>query len=374
MPTAADSVVRSSIDDLAWLGRGSVVLAVLAVQVVAFVVTYVLEEPTLYALFALASAAALVAATGGGVRGVAATVLGTGVVAALGWWFGTYWILIAGPVVLTVSVGVTEARWVRAAAATLGTILLVALALPLAMFVARQKPSLVVEAALDPTVHKVLYLTVYAPLLASLIAIGFGVPLAYLLARGFPGQQFVEALVDLPLVVPHSVAGLLILFAFGRGAAFPDVPILSSLPGMLAAMTFVSAPYAVNLAREAFETVDYRLAYAARVHGATPWEVFRRVDFPLAMRGVLTGGVMAWARSVSEFGAVAVVAYNVRFFYPLAGERITGQHGPVYIFNVFEGGSLAESSAVAFLLLAMSVAIFLLVRWLGYSSATPHVT
>ena len=90
------------------------------------------------------------------------------------------------------------------------------------------------------------------------------------------------------------------------------------------------------------------------------------MTFPLSARSVVTGGVLAWARAVSEFGAVPVVAYNVQFFYPPAGGTITGQHAPVFIFNTYTAGSLAESSAVGFILLVVSVLIFLLIRWLAY--------
>ncbi|WP_254545617.1 ABC transporter permease [Halomarina pelagica] len=355
------------------LGRGSAVLAVLTVQVIAFAAAYVAEQPTLYALFAMGSAAAIAGATGGGLRGVAAAAVATGVVGAIGWALESYWILVVGPVIFTLVVGTTERRWAGVAAATMGSVLLVALALPLALFVARQDPGLVSEALRSPEVHRMLYLTVYGPLLATLFTLVFGVPLAYLLARGFPGRPLVEGLVDLPLVVPHSVAGLLILFGFGRGAAFPELGVLGTTVGMVLAMAFVSAPFAVNVAREAFEDVERDVERAARVHGASQFEAFRRVSLPLAARGVLTGGVLAWARAVSEFGAVAVVAYNVSFFYPPAGEVVTGQHAPVFIFNTFTAGSLAESSAVAFVLLSMSLGIFLLVRWLAYDASTAGV-
>jgi molybdate/tungstate transport system permease protein len=125
----------------------------------------------------------------------------------------------------------------------------------------------------------------------------------------------------------------------------------------------------VNASREAFESVDDRLEYAARVHGATPWETFRRVTGPLAVRGMVTGGVLAWARSVSEFGAVAVVAYSVEFFFPLEGSRVVAQHAPVFVYNTYLQGGLDESGAVAALLLAVSAGIFLLVRWV--TSDTP---
>ncbi|MFB6244378.1 MAG: ABC transporter permease [Halobaculum sp.] len=250
------------------------------------------------------------------------------------------------------------------ATATAGSLLAVALGLPLFMFVARQTPSLVVEKALDPSVHRVLYLGVYGPLLAALLSLSFGVPLAHLLASGFPGQPLVESLVDLPLVVPHSVAGIIILFGFGKGGAFPQLSVLGTMGGMVLAMAFVSAPYAVNASREAFEAIDNRLEYASRIHGANEWETFRRVTGPLAVRGMITGGVLAWARAVSEFGAVAVVAYSVEFFYPVAGETVTAQHAPVFVYNTYLQGGLEESGAVAFLLLAVSAVIFLIVRYL----------
>jgi molybdate/tungstate transport system permease protein len=304
----------------AMLGRGSVVLAVLTVQAIAFGTLYVLGRPTLYVPVALCSAA------------------------LLGWrandgWFG---------VVST----------------TFGVVLLLALAMPLVMFITRQDPSLLLETARSPDVHTMLYLTVYGPLLATIGALLFGVPLAYLLARGFAGQAIVESLVDLPLVVPHSVAGILILFGFGRRGLFPGVSVLTTISGMVLALTFVSAPFAVNTTREAFETIDSRLEYAARSHGATPFETFRRVQIPLAYRGILTGGVLAWARGVSEFGAVAVVAYSVNFFYPFSGQETVAQHAPVFIFNTYTSSGLEEASAVAFLLLLMSAGIFLVVRLL----------
>jgi molybdate/tungstate transport system permease protein len=301
------------------VASGVVVAAFVALQALVFTVTYVVGRPTWYAFFVVGSAA--------------------------------------------VSAYAIRRRTFDVAAATLGSVLLVALGLPLVLFVARQDPSLIAEKATDADVHRVLYLGVYAPLLAAVASLVFGVPLAFLLARGFPGQPLVESLVDLPLVVPHSVAGIIVLFGFGKGGAFPQVSVLGTMVGMVLALGFVSAPYAVNAAREAFESVDDRLEYASRIHGANQWETFRRVTGPLAVRGMITGGVLAWARAVSEFGAVAVVAYSVRFFYPPAGENVTAQHAPVFVYNTYLQGGLDESGAVAFLLLAVSAFLFLLVRW-----------
>lgn len=306
--------------------RAPLVVAFAAVQVAAFAVAYIAGSPTLYAYFVVGSVAVGAYALDG-----TAFVVG---------------------------------------AATLGSVLLVALGLPLALFVARQQPGLIVEKALNPDVHRVLYLGVYGPLLAALASLLFGVPLARLLADGFPGQQVIESLVDLPLVVPHSVAGIIILFGFGEGGAFPSVSVLGTMTGMVLAMAFVSAPYAVNAAREAFESIDDRLEYASRIHGASRFDTFRRVTAPLAVRGIVTGGVLAWARAVSEFGAVAVVAYTVEFFYLPAGGSVRAQHAPVFVYNTYLQGGLAESGAVAFLLLAVSAVIFLIVRYLTSDSMT----
>ena len=325
-------------------------LAFVTVQLLAFAFAFSVDLPGAYALFAVASTGTVAYYRDGGPFGVAA--------------------------------------------ATFGSVLLVVVALPLLMLVARQDPGTVVEKAMDPAVHRSLYLSVYAPLLAALLSVALGVPLALLLARGFPGQTLVESLVDLPLVVPHSVAGLAVLFAYGNQGAFDwlelsipgaftllgvpvDVPlfdgfhydfsVLGTTTGMVLAMTFVSAPFAVNAAREGFEAVDARVQRAARTLGANRWETFRRVTAPLSVRGVLTGGVLAWARSVSEFGAVAIVAYNVDVVYPpLFGEMSDTQHAPVFIYREFITGGLGESGAVATLLLGLSIAIFLVIRSLAY--------
>ncbi|WP_435124095.1 ABC transporter permease [Halobaculum sp. D14] len=301
------------------LGAGTLTAAVVTVQVAAFGVAAAAGVQTLYVPFALLSAVAL------GVR--------------------------------------ADEGWFGVASAALGTVLLLALGVPLLAFAFRLNPDLVAEAARSPAVHRMLLLTIYGPLVAAGGAVLFGVPLSYLLSNGFRGQSVVESLVDLPLVVPHSVAGLLVLFGFGEGGVFPSVTVLTTLAGMVLALGFVSAPYAVHSAREAFDAVDDDLRRAARSQGASPFETFRRVTLPLAGRGVLVGGVLAWARGVSEFGAVAVVAYTVYAYVPGVGS-VAAQHAPVFIFNTYRSEGLAAAGGVAAVLLAVCAAMFLLVRWL----------
>ncbi|MEF8855044.1 MAG: ABC transporter permease [Haloarculaceae archaeon] len=372
------------------IGRGATVVGFLLVQGLALAGASLADRPTWYAYFIVVSVigtafyyesersplgALPVFLAGQGVA-AAATVLLCVAVGTLSHLLdvavglgiptgGVPWLYLGYAVLGTAAAVVTtDEGGFTVATAGVGALLTVALGLPLFLFVARQSPDLIVDKATDPDVHRVLYLGVYGPLLAAVLSLLLGVPLAHLLAKGFTGQQFVESLVDLPLVVPHSVAGIIILFGFGEGGAFPALSVLGSMTGLILAMTFVSAPYAVNTARESFEAIDDRLEYASRIHGASRWQTFRRVTAPLATRGMITGGILAWARAVSEFGAVAVVAYSVSFFYPLAGEHVTAQHAPVFVYNTYLQGGLDESGAVAFLLLAVSALIFLVVRYL----------
>lgn len=293
------------------------VLAVAGVQLAAFAVTATLDRPTWYVVFAVVSAGVLGWTSGRGAFDVAVA-------------------LLAGALV-------------------------VALAYPLAALATFTSPSSILANATDPAVVRTLYLSVYAPLLATLLGLLLGVPLAYLLRQGFRGQTVVAAIADLPLVVPHSVAGLAVLLAFGDGHAFPTVPVLGAIPGLVLALTFVSAPYTVNGAREGFEAVDENVERAARSLGASRAETVRRVTLPLALRSVVSGAVLSWARAVSEYGAVAVVAYNVSFFYPPAGERVQGMFGSVFVVRQLDV-NFESAVAVAVLLLCVCVAVFLGVR------------
>jgi len=130
------------------------------------------------------------------------------------------------------------------------------------------------------------------------------------------------------------------------------VSVYGSQWGIVAAMLFVSAPFAVNSARVAFEAIDPRLERAARSLGASPWHAFRRVTLPLGLRGVLTGAVLVYARSISEFGAVVIIAY-----YPATA--------PVEIYNLFLQSGLTQSASAAVVLLIVTLATFLVLRTLA---------
>ena len=182
----------------------------------------------------------------------------------------------------------------------------------------------------DSELRSALWLTLTCATAATLLAVVGGTPLAYLLARkNFPGRSIVAAIVDIPLVIPHPVAGIAILLALGRQSTAGSLleaigtRITGSVTGIIAAMTFVAAPLFVAAAREAFELVDPRLEGVARTLGDSPYRAIRRVTLPLASRGLIAAGIVMWSRAASEFGAIVVLTYNPKVASVLSYDRFT---------------------------------------------------
>jgi molybdate/tungstate transport system permease protein len=242
---------------------------------------------------------------------------------------------------------------------TLGGLLLAFIVLPIVRLAVTSPPGSLRQAATTAAIRDATLLSLRAAAITAAIATVLGVPLAWLLARRtFRGRGLVQAVVDLPLVVPHTVAGIALLFLLGRTgwvgapAGHLGISFYGTQLGIIAAMLFVSAPFAVNSARVAFEGIDPRLEQAARSLGATPWHTFRRITLPLGLRGVLTGAVLVYARSISEFGAVVIIAY-----YPATA--------PVQIYNLFLQSGLTQSAAAAVILMIVSLSTFLVFRTLA---------
>ncbi len=155
-------------------------------------------------------------------------------------------------------------------------------------------------------------------LIATLVSFVLGVPTAYLLAtRNFPGKKLMDAVTDIPMILPPAVAGLALLFAFApRGLLGPSLLRLGIiLPGSTAAVVlaqlFVASPFVVRSAKAAFENVDRKLVDSARLLNPSKLGVFFTVTLPLAANGVLAGVVMTWARAMGEFGATIMFAGNL---------------------------------------------------------------
>lgn len=211
----------------------------------------------------------------------------------------------------------------------------------------------------DIATLKAVGVSLFAAFLSVLIAFSFGVPLAYLLAkRDFPGKGFVEGIVDLPMAIPHTVAGIALLAVLGSGgivggATESFLRFEGAFPGIVAAMTFVSASFLINSSREGFQSVNTRLENVARNLGASEWQCFRKVTFPLAFPHIFSGAVMSWARAISEFSAVVML---VGFFPMIA---------PGLIWSRFQSTGLESAMSVAVILLLVVLPTFMILRYLG---------
>jgi molybdate transport system permease protein len=197
-------------------------------------------------------------------------------------------------------------------------LLLSLLALPLLSLLWRAAAQGLFPFIAEPSAVAALRLSLFTSTFSVLIAIVTGTPLAFVLARRkFAGKTILELAIDLPIVLPPSVAGIALLIAFGRqgvfGSALDSLGI--SLPfttaAVVLAQTFVSAPLFVRAARIGFAEIDHQIVEAAYVEGSNEWQLFRFLMFPLAGRAVLSGVILAWTRAIGEFGATILFAGNL---------------------------------------------------------------
>ncbi len=216
-------------------------------------------------------------------------------------------------------------------------------------------------------VRAALWLTFFASGIAVLAAVVFAIPMGYLLARrSFPGKSVVEAVVALPVVVPHLLVGLGLfllvlpgtpLYRFTEAIGFP---IFYTIWGVVLVMVFVSAPYTVLASELSFRAVDERVLEASRSLGAGSATAFLTISLPLAARGIVAGLLLTWARAVSEIGGLLVLAYYVYPAGPYTGP-VTSTIS-VYIYNLFQVGDLQDAAAVSSLFLLIAFVLFLVVR------------
>jgi molybdate/tungstate transport system permease protein len=245
--------------------------------------------------------------------------------------------------------------------------LLLLFLLPLYALFTYAPPSAIWAAAGEPEVRAAVSLTLFASGLAVAAAVVLAVPLGYLLARRrFPGRSVVESVVALPVVVPHLMVGLGLFFLVVPGSPLYrlttalGVPVYDTIWGVVLVMVFVSAPYTVLASDLAFRAVDPGVLEAARSLGAGPATAFLTVTLPVALRGIVAGLLLTWARAVSEIGGILILAYTVYPGGPYTGP-VTSTLS-VLVYNLFQNGDLAGAAAVSSLFLLVAFALFLLVR------------
>lgn len=249
-------------------------------------------------------------------------------------------------------------NWFTMVLGFLGLIMLLFLTLPLFKMLIGNDIATLVETLEQADVSASVILTMKVSFFATLFALVTGLPLAYLIARHeFFGRSFVETLIDIPIMIPHTAAGIALLVAFGSGKMgegfeWLGIRFIGTEAGIMIAMMFLSATFLINGAKEGFKKVDIKLEKVARTLGASPIKVFFAISIPNAKKEIVNGCLMMWGRGLGEFGAVVILVYH-----PMTA--------PVLIYDKFTSFGLSHSAPVAGVMIILSIIVFLSVRFIN---------
>ncbi len=244
---------------------------------------------------------------------------------------------------------------------SIGFCLLAIICLPILYIMAQSTPQSILVSAKDPKLIEAIKNSLFTSTISTLIVLVLGIPLAYAMARmEFRGKKIVESLIDLPILVPQTVAGIALLVIVGPKTPLGDflnrtlgISVAGSYLGIIIAQVFVSSPFLIRSAISAFELIDQNLETASRTLGASNLSTFSKISLPLAFGGIFNGIILTWSRAISEVGTLMVVAY-----YP--------KTAPVYLYDQFIQYGLSETKPAAVLLVIICLWIFIVMRWLRY--------
>ncbi len=195
-------------------------------------------------------------------------------------------------------------------------------------------------------------LSLTTALAATLIALFLGLGAAYILAfKEFPFKGFVDTFSTIPMVLPPSAAGYILLLAFGRFGlvgrpmfTYLGITVLFTTTAIVIAQVFVTTPFIVASTKSAFLEINPNHIKAASTLGADPLQIIKEIILPLSKKGIIAGTIMAFARAIGEFGATVMVSGLF-------------QTMPVAIFNLTMSGRRDEANIIAFILIAISFSI-----------------
>lgn len=240
----------------------------------------------------------------------------------------------------------------------IGGVILLFIIAPLVGLVLDTPLESLLEVTKDNQVIDSIWLTLGASFGGTFVCAIFAIPLAYVLARKeFPGKRLVHGIIDLPIVIPHSAAGIAVLgfisrdSVIGQLASSVGLDFIGHPIGISMAMAFVSIPFLINAARDGFSSIPVRLEQAAKNLGANSVRVFFTISLPLAWRYILSGFIMMFARGLSEFGAVVIVAYH-----PMTT--------PILIYERYTSYGLKYARPVAILFILVCLVFFIGLRLL----------
>jgi molybdate transport system permease protein len=249
----------------------------------------------------------------------------------------------------------------KAGLALLLIIAMTFIALPVVALFLRSPLDTTLRSLHDPVVIDALRLSLMTSTVTTITVVLMGTPIAYVSARfRYFGKELADSLIDLPVIMPPAVAGIALLMAFGRMGivghyldAF-GMSIAFTTLAVIIAQVFVSSPFYIRQARTSFEDVDIALENAARTLGGSRVYAFFHVILPIAINGLISGAIMAFARSLGEFGATIMFAGNFQ------GRT---QTMPLAIYTAMQG-DLDVSLCIAIILVAISFVVIFLVKTL----------
>ena len=237
----------------------------------------------------------------------------------------------------------------------LAALLIFFIAFPLINMIFGVSMSEIFNTLLDKEVTSSIFLTLRASLWSTIFALIVGVPTGYLVARNdFRGKKIIEGIIDLPVIIPHTAAGIALLSVWGRKSLFGQITGMSIMGTEIAisvAMFFVSVPFLINAVKNGFKLIDPRYEKVAITLGASPLRAFFTISLPMVKRSILSGSIMMWARGISEFGAVIILAYH---------PMIT----PILIYDRYEAFGLKYARPVAVVLILICLLVFISLRFL----------
>ena len=254
--------------------------------------------------------------------------------------------------------------WIRNLAVKAGlAILLISaisfIALPVLALFLKSPLQTTLRSLHDPVVIDALCLSLMTSTITTLVVVIMGTPIAYVSARfHYHGKELADSLIDLPVIMPPAVAGIALLMAFGRMGIVGQhlnamgISIAFTTLAVIMAQTFVSSPFYIRQARTSFEDVYLAFENAARTLGASRFYTFFHVILPIAINGLFSGAIMAFARSLGEFGATIMFAGNFQ------GRT---QTMPLAIYTAMQG-DLDVSLCLAIILVAISFMVIALVK------------
>ena len=212
----------------------------------------------------------------------------------------------------------------------------------------------------DGEVWKAIFTSLKGATFATIVGLIMGVPTSYFLFQTESKySELVESVINLPIVIPHVAVGITLLellnsnSPLGKFFSRLGISFVDTIYGIIIAMCFVSISYTITSSLMGFRSINKELIWTARSLGASPYQVVKFIILPLAFPYILRGAILSFARSISEVGAILIIAY-----YPITA--------PVLMYERFEDYGLKSSTPIAVLVICISLIIFIILLSISY--------